>query len=371
LPSLAPIADPGARHFGLDLARATAILLVLAGHDISAVGDWTGHKAPLWVSLAGPFGVELFFVLSGWLIGGLLLEIAAHGADWAGVRVFLVRRWLRTLPLYYAWLMVLLVVVRPEPLGWHVLHYATLTQNLWHGMPPDDFFAVSWSLTVEEWFYALFALAGLGGVILTGRRWVLPVAAALFIAVPIALRWRVPDSADFINGLNQVAGLRLSSIAEGVLLACALRGRRLPAWLALALAPLGLWLIWLVWSVHFMVAEHIFRTSVMAVVGTGWLLCLPALLLWRRLEGAAGDAVRFISRTSYGLYIMHYSVLTAAPVVLPPAAAVLVGVGAPFLLAWASWRYLEAPVLRRRPPQAWEMADRPGGRAAAPDPRQL
>jgi peptidoglycan/LPS O-acetylase OafA/YrhL len=340
------------RVFGLDLARAVAILLVLVGHDVSAVGDWTGHRAPMWVSLAGPFGVELFFALSGLLIGGLLLESVARGADWAGVGVFLVRRWMRTLPLYYLWLAVLLVVATPARLGWHVLHYATLTQNLWHGMPADDFFAVSWSLTVEEWFYLLFALLGLGGVIVTGRRWMLPVMAVAFLVVPMALRWRVPDSADLINGLNQVAMLRLGSIAEGVLLACVVRRWRVPAWLALGLAPVGVYLIWLVWSFHFMVGAHVFRTFVMAVVGTGWLLCLPALLLWRQMGGVFGAAVRFVSQCSYGLYIVHYSLLTAAPAILPVAGAIVVGVGAPFLVAWGSWRWIEAPVLRRRPRHA-------------------
>ncbi len=341
--------------------RALAILMVLGSHEAYFIGSWLGRPCPIAVSLAGPFGVELFFVLSGWLIGGLLLDLARRAPTWRNLGIFLLRRWLRTLPVYFLWLAVLFAFWPPAALlPWHVLHYATLTQNLTHGMPPGNFFAVSWSLTIEEWFYLLFATGALGGVILTGSR--LPFAAMilLFLILPAWARWQVPVAADYVNDIEKTVLLNLDSIARGVLLAALLRGRRVPPWAAVPLAAAGIYCVWIVWGGHLAVGALVFRTFVTSVVGTGWMLCLPLLLLWRHCGGAFGGAVRFLSRISYGLYIVHYTILEHAHDHLPVAAAIVTGLVLPFGLAVLSWRFVEAPILRLRPRQ--EGQGRPEGR---------
>ena len=130
--------------------RATAITLVLLAH------------------LAGPFdslgviGVELFFVLSGFLIGGILIDLAETSPPLAGaaVRTFWVRRWMRTLPAYYLFLVFFLWWDPASPelsIGDRFWHYGFFVQNL--AWPCPWFFAVSWSLAVEEWFYVLLPVA--------------------------------------------------------------------------------------------------------------------------------------------------------------------------------------------------------------------
>jgi peptidoglycan/LPS O-acetylase OafA/YrhL len=92
------------RAFGLDLARAAAILLVLVAHSSHLWGPYfqsMGIDVARTSLLAGVEGVELFFCLSGFLIGGLLLEIDSRGGSASAVKIFLIRRWMRTLPLYY------------------------------------------------------------------------------------------------------------------------------------------------------------------------------------------------------------------------------------------------------------------------------
>ena len=83
------------RNFGLDLVRAIAILLVLITH-IGLKSDYVGGLE------IGNLGVEFFFVLSGFLIGGILIKDFSNG----GVNIpvianFWIRRWFRTLPVYY------------------------------------------------------------------------------------------------------------------------------------------------------------------------------------------------------------------------------------------------------------------------------
>ena len=335
--------------------------MVLVAHDADFIGRWTGHLAAGQLTIAGPFGVELFFVLSGFLIGGLLLDIVERGPTVENLAVFLCRRWLRTLPLYFIWLAVLFVFRPPATLlAWHLIHYATLTQNLLHGMPPGDFFAVSWSLTVEEWFYLLFAAAAVACVAATRRPWAIWLPTLLFLTVPMILRWRVGDSVDMLRGLEEVVVFKLDSIALGVLLAILMRRRTVPVYLAVVLLAAGSGLIAVVWSGHLEVSGHVFRTIVMFTIAVGWMLCVPAALCWRACGGLGGDLVRLVSRWSYGLYITHYTVLETVHRYLPMAFAIVVGVTAPFLLAWLSWRYLEAPILARRPRHRWKRAERMG-----------
>jgi peptidoglycan/LPS O-acetylase OafA/YrhL len=349
------------RNFGLDAVRAVAITMVLVAHNAFFIGGWIGDPCPIRVSLAGPFGVELFFGLSGFLIGGLLLDIARTAPSLANLGIFLVRRWLRTLPLYFLWLAVLLVCWPPVKLyWWHVLHYATLTQNLTHGMPPGDFFAVSWSLTIEEWFYLLFSVVGLGGVILTRSRMAFVVAIGLFLVVPAWLRWLVPSDLDYGNSIEKVALLNLDSVARGVAMAAILRGWRLRWWFAVPLAVVGMGFVLVVWTGHWQVSGPVFRTFLTTMVGTGWLLCLPLLLLWRRCDNLAGRMVRALSRISYGLYIVHYTILEHARDFLPVPLAIVAGVVVPFVIAALSWRYMEAPILAWRPRQAGLAPARPG-----------
>ena len=91
------------RMFGLDVCRTIAILPVVFGHML-------GHSYPnAFVRLIGSFGgygVDLFFCLSGFLIGRILLLSAKTWRDSQqnGVASFLYRRWMRTLPVYFFYL---------------------------------------------------------------------------------------------------------------------------------------------------------------------------------------------------------------------------------------------------------------------------
>src|SRR5260370_34977172 len=64
------------RNFGLEVVRAAAISSVLVGHFTAVTAILMGTRAPTFIALMGGSGVELFFALSGFLIGGLLLDIA-------------------------------------------------------------------------------------------------------------------------------------------------------------------------------------------------------------------------------------------------------------------------------------------------------
>ena len=169
------------RSAPLDALRGLAVLAVLGVHLDSggAGGPRTQAVLALWEA-HGWVGVDLFFVLSGFLIGSLLIREQEHTGT---VRVgrFLIRRGFKIYPLYYTmllWTMLpLWLVGSPVPLP-IVFSEALFVQNYGPSLYP-----VTWSLAIEEHFYLLFA----GAIWLArGRGWterVLPVVVGLGLAV--------------------------------------------------------------------------------------------------------------------------------------------------------------------------------------------
>lgn len=138
------------RNFGLDLLRALAISLVLIAHFIKAfetVGFW---------------GVELFFALSGFLIGKIIWNNFNNNQYFTTSILlnFWKRRWWRTLPNYLLFLVVMIVfqyLRSPQSLNLNtIIKSIFFFQNF--TSREVAFFSVSWSLCIEEWFYITFPL---------------------------------------------------------------------------------------------------------------------------------------------------------------------------------------------------------------------
>jgi len=134
----------------LDLLRAIAILLVFLAHTVLSYGA-PSYLAPLQL---GGSGVDLFFLLSGWLIGSQLFkELEQYGN--IEIKRFWVRRWMRTLPAYYAVLIFTITqhFLTKDSFEFPLEHFFFI-QNYGFNL---HIFTVSWSLCVEEQFYLIIA----------------------------------------------------------------------------------------------------------------------------------------------------------------------------------------------------------------------
>ncbi|HSW97589.1 MAG TPA: acyltransferase [Candidatus Saccharimonadales bacterium] len=141
------------RNFGLDVLRASAIIFVLFNHILNYF--ITFHRSTIIGDIIGILGVEIFFVLSGFLIGRILLTNFTPGMSRHILKKFYIRRWFRTLPLYYCLLIffIILAAIATKKLDFYFMHFVFL-QNFFS----LKFFGVSWSLAIEEWFYLLVPL---------------------------------------------------------------------------------------------------------------------------------------------------------------------------------------------------------------------
>lgn len=151
-----------ARADGLDSLRAAAITLVFMYHYMVFVSRTATFG---WASVVGWVGVDLFFVLSGYLIANQLLTGIRRG-ERLSLGAFYARRALRTLPVF--WVVLALYFLFPAVMGGRtpppLWRFLTFTQNF--GLQPGTAFSHAWSLCIEEQFYLVLPL-----VLVAGLRW--------------------------------------------------------------------------------------------------------------------------------------------------------------------------------------------------------
>jgi len=370
----------------LDGVRGIAILLVLLFHaapqdlvsNLHLPEPVAGAASLLLYPVAtlGWAGVDLFFVLSGFLITTILLQAKAGPRYF---RNFYARRFLRIFPIYYASLFMLTIVVPLLKPSAHAIapHDRVLflfylqnwleTFQTYTGFR-SGFLAHFWSLAVEEQFYLVWPLA----VYLLTPRQLMRLCAGLIAAsllVRIAVNVLVPNPwVDFnLVHFNTIA--RFDTLAMGALIACATmhyeaalaqvwsKRRATVVLVALGLALLGILLL----SPSLPhVTNAAFRTVGYSVLAAGW-----AVFLLRALrappEAFTRRALRIRALTytgaiSYGLYVFHYPVFGAVaalmrrpgfqghPLVVSLATPVL-ALSLTFAAASLSFRFFESPIL--------------------------
>jgi peptidoglycan/LPS O-acetylase OafA/YrhL len=213
----------GSRIFGLDLLRAVAILSVLVCHILVALKNSVNlSHSPLLFKFkvfeaAGPFGVEIFFVLSGFLIGQIIVKLFNSGLTFEKVKTFWVRRWFRTLPLYYSLLLLKLLTSRGEafPLSTLVFLHPFNAKSL-------EYFGITWSLAVEEWFYLFLPVICLLFSKIFNKKSLLTlliVGIAFFAASEFNLYYLVNPEASFQELFRIGLPLKFDALLMGVVLA--------------------------------------------------------------------------------------------------------------------------------------------------------
>lgn len=315
----------------------------------------------------GIWGVELFFALSGFLITGLLYRVFEN-VSLAGLRIYLVRRWMRTLPLYVTAL-VLLGVVDGGLFGFpmtKVERYPLFLQTLDSGRL--SWFGVSWSLCVEEWSYVLIPCAAL--CLCFVRNLDLRFTLIFAVAIAACTAWRLSLGADgvqFDPGIRRALLPRLDALAYGGLLQIAWRryGDRLLAirFPLLAVSVAGQAVCYLLYDSYG--GADSFVAACMLTLLTPSLCCaFPAAMALERMPAPVQRISEYFATRAYALYLFHfplysliYAYLGAAPIPLK----LILAVGVAVVVADTAYRRIEKPIMDRRP------AERAGyGAAVAP-----
>lgn len=293
----------------MDLLRAFAIFCVVHRHGKHLIYgtalDWLA-RMPL------PHGVDLFFVLSGFLIGLSVMRMTAQEDAWHRTWRFYGKTALRILPNYYALLLLNLLMVYggviEADMGETPLYrYLTLTQNVF--APFHGFYWESWSVPIQWWFYIFFPV----WVMLLRRvagRYALPAVVLLAFAGSVAFRATVCMGVDDMYHYDVLVRKTLASRTDSIYVGV------LAAWVSREFPDVwrrGRW--WaLAGGVALFAAERltdytlggfysvvVLPMMVPAAVG----LSLPALSSWRMARGRAAKGIMAVSLLSYSMFMIN------------------------------------------------------------------
>ncbi|MBE9127554.1 MULTISPECIES: acyltransferase family protein [unclassified Coleofasciculus] len=334
----------------LDGIRAISVIFVLIGH-------WS--TPPLKNAIPwGNIGVYTFFVISGYLITSILLELKAVMTPGSALSNFWGRRILRIFPIYYLTITIL----------WLIQHQPVSDHAVWHFTFLSNFLMMSsvgyqgttdhlWSLAVEGQFYLVWPLV----IFLLNDKYLPPIILSLLILSPVC------RFALYMLGMGSIIKVfPLSSVdflGIGALVALGNSNRQFMGFnskeFLKAVAPFaatGFVLIELLRHLGYHnILYSLVETSCL-VLGLGWLISATSkgiTGIFKTLLDLKG--LRFIGRISYGLYLYHLFV-SYYLVKAFPRLSLEEGIGNPwvsfmiffigsFLLATASWFIVEKPLM--------------------------
>ncbi len=346
----------GGRRIGLDFLRALAALTVVFAHGgLFFYALWPAQEI-LW--LLASWGVDLFFALSGFLIGGILLDAPRRGLGW--VWNFWNRRWLRTLPNYFLFLVINLGLAWLATRQWPDFRlHLVFAQNL--AWSPSPFFPESWSLAIEEVFYLLapivFVLAGV-----SAKR---PFrSAAVLLALLLlahCLRWeQILQGAGWHEGVKKIAVARVDAILYGVIVALGVRWLRpddAQARMLAILSPLCLTASAYLFLRANADADSLARLWCFTLSGVGFAALLPIFSSYAVTisEHPGIRCVRALAAWSFALYLTHLPIMRLLDLIQLPrdnwfsaSMHFLIYLAVSLAIAAMVYRYVEAPILRWR-----------------------
>jgi len=355
------------RHFtGLDGIRGLAILMVVFSHFIIVGGDMDVELPLHRLLMSGHLGVDLFFVLSGFLITGILIE-GKRSTNY--FTAFYVRRALRIFPLYFGvlicgWLSVVFLTPQDIPrlsgqdsYVWHWLYASNIGigfKGTWLNSPTWVELSHFWSLAIEEQFYLFWPLL----VFLLPMKWLERLCVLLVLTSPLvllALYYYLGDTVTYVSTPG-----RLGELTCG-------------AWLSIALRKPDKWaaleryfpIIALITGLSLLL-ERSFLPILKPIEQTSMMLFSVACV------GIATDSgnrvtrvvfqsgmLRWLGTYSYGIYVYHHVfknawrqflwngwiLPTVGPGWLAKMLYILSAGGITLGLAWISWKFFEAPIL--------------------------
>ena len=319
---------------GLDLLRCTAVFLVLIGHAKLFLPHASQDLFKQFFPMPAAWGVELFFSLSGLLIGQrwVAINLSTDGTVWGKVNQFVRNRWLRTMPTYWLLLTLLLLIgsINLGPGASFPALLSNLTLTNWitgtsYALP------VSWTLAIEEFSYLLIGSSVLITLPLLQsrnpqlrRRW-LPIFPTLLVLIGVLIRINAAQTGhwqDFIHSPSY----RLDALAYGLMLACFLSPQQLTTtsrklWSRPWLPTLAVTCLLILQQLRCSLVLNqklstpddgmlfgVLLLPAIGIVTSAWVLLASA---WRGSGSKLLDrAIQHLARISYSVYLIHIPLRT-------------------------------------------------------------
>lgn len=311
------------RFFGLDFLRVLAVSMILFSHS-SWIYNSNGLLGKL-QDMSGFFGIELFIVLSGFLIGGILYKQFLHeNYTLKDAYLFVYRRLIRLLPSYY--LVVLINAAIFLSFGFSisgVWKYFLLLQNF--VTPVSSFFPESWSLPVKEmgYIFAVFLLLIVSTIFVKTSKKVLFFSVIFgLIVVTVLLKTYYNLHSTNLDlklwsfNVRSVVIYRLDSVLIGVLFGYFysnykefMLSKRLWFLIMGITIMMVLAVCIIVFKFRLNNAAWFWNVLCLPTVSLAMCMGIPFLLDLKSPSEVIGNVINFICKISYSIYLLHYSII--------------------------------------------------------------
>ena len=367
------------RLIELDGLRGFALVMILVFHAVSQEGEYPvgSFLAYLQRSIGLAWtALDLFFVLSGFLIGGILMDARESRSYF---KTFYARRFFRIVPVYFAWVLLYVLIIAcasglviklsnsglKPPLNFSIWSHFLFLQNSFdfhYSHLAGAWFGHLWSLAVEEQFYLIAPLAVR---IIPPRylKWVL--GAAVLVAILARLYFRFDSNMPFTMITTRTV-CRMDSLAIGMLAALFVRSESGSRWLRENLRFLRTLLAVLAAGVAFLFFyAYGSKTLGMQTIGFTWMAAFYAAVLLLAVQNRSGWLAGFLrtpvllelGSVSYCAYLIHLVVnvslhaliLRHSPRISTVSGALvtILAVLVTYSVSKLSWAYFEGPLQRR------------------------
>ncbi len=345
------------RVASLDLLRGIAAFSVVIPHFFV----YNGINQTVCESISS-IAVEIFFVLSGFVLSSQIILCLNSGAS-RNIYIFLYRRWMRTIPPYLIALLSISILYN-QFLTADFFKYMLYIQNFAFLSVTLDYYQVSWSLSVEEWYYILFPLLLVAASSLSRRTspgWHCLVAVGFIVFITV-LRSTVGNFDNWGQDVRRCVIFRIDSIAYGFVLYFLLSQIRpsqhtTPGQIfqrGLAVSALGAATVTLIYSIgaqNAELAKHLFPIIAPLFGATliWFMLSLDGLIArWPSFRSFC----YFLGQISYSAYLFHIVIAVVVNNLLAGydlAPRFLVYIAVAILFCWFFYHTFEKPILAARP----------------------
>lgn len=338
------------RYSNIDQLRFLAAITVAISHLIISY-----HGSNLKLEIISSIAVEVFFIISGFVLASQILKITKSGEK-KDYKIFLMRRWYRTIPLYVLSL-ILTSIILNKIFTVDFIKYLFFVQNFQKILVNIDYFSISWSLSVEEWFYIIFPLFLIFSSKLLNNinEKKIILLTILFIIIIFTLRLFLTNDDDWGLNVRRIVLFRLDSIAFGFILFF-FRDKIKP----IASSLIILFIFFILFSISlFKIMEinalnnilffKIIFHFVVAIWGS--LMVIIFYVLDKKLRNSNLINLNlFLGKISYSIYLFHLMTIYAiSPLNFSLEIKIVIFLVLQTIISSLLYFYFEKPILKLRP----------------------
>jgi len=327
----------------LNIYRYFASLIVCISHYILY---WNKSAYFEFTSI---LGVELFFILSGFVLAPQILRIEKNPKK--NLKIFLLRRWIRTIPPYLVALICATILLDYGNII-NLFKFLTYTQNILGDTSSPNFFPVAWSLSVEEWFYIFLPLS----ILLTTQSKikylklnVLSICITTILLLNLTRFYYNGDEINWGEDIRRCVLLRLDSLCFGIV-AYILKDRLKKEYVVFCIICTILPLFYFL-TEPLLISKSIFAQNLFIPLCC---ICFSSILIILTYSQISSSLIKkvgtFGANISYSMYLFHiFFISLTLNLFNNPALSLLSYIISLKLFCWVFFNYFERPLLKSRP----------------------